>query len=53
MVLLLEKMESSAHKCFLNECKYIEKERKVVRYITEDLQMSSDDSDNSMKNEIN
>ena len=25
----------------------------MVRYITEDLQMSSDDSDDSMKNEIN
>ena len=53
MVLFSEKMETSFRKCFLNECKYIGKERKVVRYITEDLQMSSDDSDDSMKNEIN
>ena len=46
----LNKDLMDVHKCFLNERKCIEKERKVVRYITEDLQISSDDSDDSMKN---
>ena len=32
---------------FLQECKYIEKEKKVIRYITNDLIFSSDDSDES------
>ena len=27
---------------FLIECKYIEKEKKMIRYITDDLQISSD-----------
>ena len=32
---------------FLEEWKYIEKEKKVTRYTTDDLQISFDDSDNS------
>ena len=32
---------------FLEEWKYIEKEKKVTRYITDDLQISFDDSGNS------
>ena len=30
---------------FLEECKYIIKEKKVIRYITDDLEISSGDSD--------
>ena len=30
---------------FLKECKCIEKEKKVVRYINDDLKIYSDDSD--------
>ena len=32
---------------FLEECKYIVKEKEVTRHITEDLEMSSDDSNES------
>ena len=32
---------------FSEECKYIVKEKKVTRYITEDLEISSDESDES------
>ena len=32
---------------FLEECKYIIKENEVIRHITEDLQISSDDSGES------
>lgn len=37
---------------FLNECKYIENENKEIRYITEDLKFSSDDSNESNKKQI-
>ena len=30
---------------FLEECKYIAKEKKGIKYITDDLKISSDDSD--------
>ena len=30
---------------FLKECKYTEKEKKMLRCITDDLEISSDDSD--------
>ena len=33
------------HRCFLKKCKYIVKERKISRYTTDDLEISSDDSD--------
>ena len=39
----LKKEDNYYNKCFLNECKYITKNR----HITDDLQSSSDDSDNS------
>ena len=29
---------------FLEECRYIDKEKKVIRYITDDLEISYDDS---------
>ena len=32
---------------FLKECKCIEKEKKVIRHITNHLESSSDDSDDS------
>ena len=37
---------------FLKECQYIEKEREVIRHITDDLNFSSGDSDKSMKNKL-
>ena len=38
---------------FLEECKYIEKENKVTRYITDDLGISCDDSEESFKKKEN
>ena len=34
---------------FLKECKYMEKEKRMIRYITDDFKFSSDDSDESDK----
>ena len=34
---------------FLKNCKYMEKEKKIIRYVTNDLKFSSDDSDESDK----
>ena len=39
----LIKMETIIHKLFLKECKYIKK--KVIRHIVDDLESSSDNSD--------
>ena len=41
----LKKDENYYHLVFLKECKYIKK--KVIRHIIEDLESSSDDSDDS------
>ena len=30
---------------FLNECKYVVKEKKISKFITDDIKISSDDSD--------
>ena len=32
---------------FLKECKYIEKEKELIRYVTDDLILSSDNSNES------
>ena len=42
---VLRKDENYYLEVFLKECKYTEKEAKVVRYITNDLEIFSDDSD--------
>ena len=42
---VLEKDENCYLQLFLKECKYIEKEKKVIRYNTDYLKISSDDSD--------
>ena len=34
---------------FLEECKYTEKKKKMTRYITDNLEISSDNSDESDK----
>ena len=39
---VLKKMKSIIRKCF-KECKYIEKVETVIKYITDDLEVSSDD----------
>ena len=38
---------------FLEECKYVAKERKMPEYITDDIENSSDDSDLENSNEEN
>ena len=35
---------------FLEKCKYIFKEKKLIRYITDDIEISSDDSDEENSN---
>ena len=42
---VLKKEKNYYPQAFLKECKHIEKEKKVIRYITDDLNNSSDDSD--------
>ena len=44
---VLKKDEHYYSQVFLKECKYIEKEKKLIRYITSNLKFSSDDSDES------
>ena len=44
---VLKKDEHYYPQVFLKECKYIEKEKKLIRYITSILKFSSDDSDES------
>ena len=38
---------------FLEECKYVVKEEKIPEYITDDIEISSDDSDREHSNEEN
>ena len=38
---------------FLEECKYVVKEKKIPEYITEDIELSSDGSDRQDSNEEN
>ena len=40
---VLKKDENCYPQVFLKECKYNEKEKKMIRYITVDLKLSSDD----------
>ena len=43
---VFKKVENYYPQVFLKECKYIEKEeKKVIRHITDDLDIFSDDSD--------
>ena len=42
---ILQKEGNYYPKVFLEDFKYIIKEKKVIRYITHDLEISSDDSD--------
>ena len=42
---VLKKDENYYLQVFLKECKYIEKEKKIIRYIIDDLEISSDYSD--------
>ena len=37
-------MKTIIHKCFYRECKHIQKEKKVVRCITDNLEIIFDDS---------
>ena len=39
------KNESHFLQVFFKECKYVEKEEKVMRHITDNLEIFSDDSD--------
>ena len=38
---------------FLEECKYVVKAKKMPEYITDDIEISSDDSDRENSNEEN
>ena len=42
---VLKKEKNYYPQAFLKECKHTEKEKKVIRYITDHLNNSSDDSD--------
>ena len=44
---VLKKDENYFLQKFLKECKYMEKEKRMIRYITDDFKFSSDDSDES------
>ena len=56
---VLKKHGNYFSQVFLEKCKYIEKLKKMTRYITDDLGISCDDSDEEycydivMKNELN
>ena len=41
--LVLKTDENYYPQVFLKECEYIEKEKKVIKFITDDLEISSDD----------
>ena len=40
---VLRKDENYYQQVFLKECKYIEREKKTIRYITDDLEVSTYD----------
>ena len=42
-VILIDFVLKNYLQVFLRECKYIEKEKRVIRYITDDLEISFDD----------
>ena len=44
---VLKKDENRYPQVFLKECKYIEKEKELIRHITDNLNISSDDSGES------
>ena len=44
---VLKKEEEFYPQVFLKECNYVEKEKKTTRHITEDLEIFSNDSDES------
>ena len=41
------------HQVFLKECKHVVKEKKMPEYITDDIEISSDDSGREDSNEEN
>ena len=49
---VLQKNENYYLQVFLKECKHTEKEKQVIRWITNDLKYSSDDSSESDKEYI-
>ena len=49
---ILKKDENYYPQIFLIECKYIEKEKMALRYITDDLENYFEDSDESDEKEI-
>ena len=42
-VILIDFVLKNYLQVFLRKCKYIEKEKRVIRYITDDLEISFDD----------
>ena len=57
MISFLEQGKIIILGCFLEECKYVVKEKKTPEYITDDIEVSSDsdreDSDEEISNEEN
>ena len=47
--MFLKKEENYYPRIFLKISKYIEKEKKIFRYVTYDLKITSDDSDGEYK----
>ena len=48
MILFLEQVEIIIHKYFLEECNYVVKEKKIPKYIIDNIEISSDsDKENS------
>ena len=48
MILFLEQVEIIIHKCFLEECNYVVREKKIPKYIIDNIEMFSDsDKENS------
>ena len=48
MILFLEQVEIIIHKSFLEECNYVVREKKIPKYIIDNIEMFSDsDKENS------
>ena len=45
MIQIIKKDKNYYHQVFLKECKYVVKEEKMSKFNTDDMEVSSDDSD--------
>ena len=44
-------VKTTIHRCFLEKCKYVVKENEVNRFINDDIEITSDDSDKGSSDE--